>query len=372
MRTNVAPSSTATSKSPDMPMDSSRIETPGILSACASAANIRNRRKCGRASSGALAAGGMAISPSTRMPFKAPRRSATSIRSTACSSAKRPTAVLILFVWSGPIRCHSIPAGARAPNGMGSDAPEPRARPGGAGASLPAGARAPTSSILASASWTRFSPNTRHPFVIASRRRSTGTDFDTATRVTQPGSRPARRAARSMRARTSSSRLLKSSPMPGRSVLFYATGAGLSGQHDGEPDPADHAAGPGTFAAIRVEEVGMAGRAEVHAFDPGRTDADLLQLTAVEPAQVKVGFRPLHILHDLGPVRTASLQRRQDSPVDLVATDADGRADGRSDRPEGAAKPVLHDRYGLGNNAAQRASPPGMHRGGHTADRVQQ
>src|SRR5437867_4138493 len=384
MRTNVAPSSTATSKSPDMPMDSSRIETPGILSACASAANIRNRRKCGRASSGAPAAGGMAISPSTRTPFKAPtrsvtranssglnpclvfssatftssriacvsprslaarsRRSATSSRSTACSSAKRPTAALILFVWSGPIRCHSIPAWTRAP----------------------------TSSILASASWTRFSPNTRHPFVIASRRRSTGTDFDTATRVTQPGSRPARRAARSMRARTSSSRLLKSSPMPGRSVLFYATGAGLSGQHDGEPDPADHAAGPGTFAAIRVEEVGMAGRAEAHAFDPGRCDADLLQLTAVEPAQVKVGFRPLHVLHDLGPVRTASLQWRQDSPVDLVATDADGRADGRSDRPEGAAKPVLHDRYGLGNDAAQRAPPPGMHRGGHAADRVQQ
>src|SRR5207247_2971131 len=77
MRTNVAPSSTATSKSPDMPMDSSRIETPGILSACASAANIRNRRKCGRAFSGAPPPGGLAISPSTRMPFKAPIRSVT-------------------------------------------------------------------------------------------------------------------------------------------------------------------------------------------------------------------------------------------------------------------------------------------------------
>src|SRR5207247_4717477 len=48
IRTSVAPSSTATSKSPDMPMDSSRIVTPGILRACTSAANIRNRRKNGR------------------------------------------------------------------------------------------------------------------------------------------------------------------------------------------------------------------------------------------------------------------------------------------------------------------------------------
>src|SRR5206468_12402923 len=144
-----------------------------------------------------------------------------------------------------------------------------------------------------------------------------------------------------------------------RRVLFYATAAGLSGRHAGEPDPAAHAAGPGAIAAIRVEEVGMAGRAEVHGFDPIRADAGLLQLTAVEPAQVKVGLRPLHLLHDLGPVRKASLHRPQDGPVDLVATDADGRADGCPDRPEGAAEPGLHDRHGLVNDAAQRPPPPG-------------
>src|SRR5438128_750718 len=216
MRTSVAPSSTATSKSPDMPMDSSRIVTPGIVRACTCAQHFHLRQ-------GLL------------------------------------DAVLAE---------HPAPAGRRLAQALDGD----RLRHGHQGDA------------------TGIAPG-------PSRR-----SLDASSHCIQPALE------------------VVAHPRT-RRVLFYATAAGLSGQHDGEPDPAAHAAGPGAIAAIRVEEVGMAGRAETPGFDPSRADADLLQLTAVEPAQVKVGLRPLHVLHDLGPVRKASLHRPQDGPVDLVATD---------------------------------------------------
>ena len=57
-----------------------------------------------------------------------------------------------------------------------------------------------------SASWTRFSPKSRTPAANAARTASAGCVLLTATRVTSPGGRDARSAARAMRSRTAATR----------------------------------------------------------------------------------------------------------------------------------------------------------------------
>src|SRR5258707_3283569 len=62
-RTQLDPSSMATSKSCDMPMESTSIWTPGSLRAAILSRRSRSRRKYGRAASGASVNGGTVISP---------------------------------------------------------------------------------------------------------------------------------------------------------------------------------------------------------------------------------------------------------------------------------------------------------------------
>src|SRR5262245_5167765 len=66
--------------------------------------------------------------------------------------------------------------------------------------------RSPDCAIFSSPSCTRFSPKSRCPAAYASRMDSIGNVLETATRVTEEGSRPADRAAAAMRSRTSVSR----------------------------------------------------------------------------------------------------------------------------------------------------------------------
>lgn len=63
---------------------------------------------------------------------------------------------------------------------------------------------------LAFASCTRFSPNTRWPLTITGSIASAGNVFDTATSVTDAGSRPASLHARAISARTCSNPVLLS------------------------------------------------------------------------------------------------------------------------------------------------------------------
>ena len=98
------------------------------------------------------------------------------------STSKASSARFALFDWSGPTRCHVAPV---------------------------------TAAALASPSWTRFSPSVVRPAATAARTRSTVTVLLTATRVTPPGSRPARAQASAIRPRTRS-RAARSSSIGGR------------------------------------------------------------------------------------------------------------------------------------------------------------
>src|SRR2546426_8361084 len=203
-RTMVAPSSTAISKSPLIPID--RSDSP-----CRSA-SLRSERNHPRASSARSTAGGMAIRPRSRSPPRAAsactavstasggqpplvgsapmltctrastgrpraraRRSssrARSIRSTECTTSNSSRASRTLFVWRWPTRCH--------------------------------GTGRPISAILPRASCTRFSPSAGSPAASAARMRPTSTVLDTPTSSTSSARRPARSAARAMRSRTRS------------------------------------------------------------------------------------------------------------------------------------------------------------------------
>src|SRR5215813_9878352 len=181
----VAPSSTATSKSPLIPID--RSARP-----CRSA-SLRSARNQPRASSARSTTGGIVISPRTRKPGSAvsastavtnastgrprarARRSssrARSMRSTECTTSKSSSASRTLLVCRCPTRCHA--------------------------------AGRPISATLPRASCTRFSPSAVSPAASAARIRPTSTVFDTPTSSTSSGRRPARSAARAMRSRTRS------------------------------------------------------------------------------------------------------------------------------------------------------------------------
>ena len=198
MRTVVAPSSTASSKSSLIPMESSGRPRER--------ASSRSAAKCGRVrpgggivirprSSRAGSARTAATSPGTsagetpafvasppvftstrtlrRLPAWAAARSSRSARSAESTVSTIPAtraARLALFDWTGPIRWPTQPAGSEG--------------------------------NFASASWTRFSPKWRTPASNARRRSSTGRVFVTATSVTAAGSRPTLDAARAIRSLT--------------------------------------------------------------------------------------------------------------------------------------------------------------------------
>src|SRR2546426_83434 len=65
------------------------------------------------------------------------------------------------------------------------------------------------------------------------------------------------------------------------SVLYSATVAGSPAHHGANNDPAEHAGGSVAYEATRVVAAAMEDLAAVHAFEPGRTEADRLRLTAV-------------------------------------------------------------------------------------------
>src|SRR5664279_2265 len=94
------------------------------------------------------------------------RRRARSSESTDSMASKVSTARRALLPWRGPRRCHVPPS---------------------------------TRGRLSTPSWTRFSPNRSWPQASAARTRSAGTVFETATRATSEGSRPAFAQARSIR-----------------------------------------------------------------------------------------------------------------------------------------------------------------------------
>ena len=222
----VAPSWMATSKSPLMPIDSSRSIGAGTPEASHSSRRSRSRRNQGRASSGVSGTGGSVISPTTRAARHAaaasksrgtssggdaelrrfpgevhldqqfrrvPGSSAAAIEllesstlSTDWIIANAGAAFRALFVCRWPSRCHLIDRSARF------------------------------RAIFCRASWTRFSPKSRWPAAYASRTASMGKVLETATSRTEEGSRPADRAAAAMRARISAS----------RSAMWTSSGSG--------------------------------------------------------------------------------------------------------------------------------------------------
>src|SRR5947209_1358664 len=203
-RTMVAPSSTAISKSPLIPIDSSGSPWRS--------ASLRSERNQPRASSARSTAGGIAISPRSRSPpsfvsastavstasggqppfdgsrptltctsastgrprARARRSSsrARSMRSTEWTTSNSSSASRTLFVWRWPTRCHATGR--------------------------------PSSATLPRASCTRFSPSAVSPAARAARMRATSTVLDTPTSSTSSARRPARSAARAMRSRTRS------------------------------------------------------------------------------------------------------------------------------------------------------------------------
>src|SRR5438128_1155015 len=203
-RTMVAPSSTAISKSPLIPIDSSGSPWRS--------ASLRSERNQPRASSARSTVGGVAINPRSRSPpsfvsastavstasggqppfdgsrprltctsastgrprARARRSSsrARSMRSTEWTTSNSSSASRTLFVWRWPTRCH--------------------------------GTGRPISAILPRASCTRFSPSAGSPAASAARMRPTSTVLDTPTSSTSSARRPARSAARAMRSRTRS------------------------------------------------------------------------------------------------------------------------------------------------------------------------
>src|SRR5438046_1863814 len=200
----VAPSSTAISKSPLIPIDSSGSPWRS--------ASLRSERNQPRASSARSTAGGIAISPRSRSPpsfvsastavstasggqppfdgsrptltctsastgrprARARRSSsrARSMRSTEWTTSNSSSASRTLFVWRWPTRCHATGR--------------------------------PSSATLPRASCTRFSPSAVSPAARAARMRATSTVLDTPTSSTSSARRPARSAARAMRSRTRS------------------------------------------------------------------------------------------------------------------------------------------------------------------------
>ena len=167
----------ATSKSPLMPIDSSRSMGAGTPAASHSSFSSRSRRNYGRASSGVSGTGGSVISPTTLaarhrgrgfeeprhlgwrrrrtswLPPRGPPGSAVPARcpasaaaassfwmsstlSTDCTIAKAGPAFRALFVCRWPSRCHLM-------------------------------VRSVVSPIFCSASWTRFSPKSRWPAAYA-------------------------------------------------------------------------------------------------------------------------------------------------------------------------------------------------------------
>ena len=96
----------------------------------------------------------------------------------------------------GELRPNRPTRSRRRPPAPGAPCSTGAARRGASGRPAPAG-------TLATASWTRFSPSRSRPAATASRSASGGTVFETATRVTPAGSRPARAQAAAIRARTS-------------------------------------------------------------------------------------------------------------------------------------------------------------------------
>src|SRR5262245_1575651 len=223
MRTNVAPSSIAISKSSLMPIERSLKLPPTAPARRASSRKLRRRRKKGRASSGLSENGGTAINPLSSklgslptcsqsgraspgaapvldsspprltsmktwrlLPDSAARRSSRSASlrsSTDWTASKSSTARRALFDCRCPIRCHWT---------------------------LRSALIALSSWILAAASWTRLSPSMRTPASIASRMRAAGTVLLTATSVISEACRPARSHAAAIRRLISSSRALKS------------------------------------------------------------------------------------------------------------------------------------------------------------------
>ena len=90
MRTSVAPSAIATSKSFDMPIDNSRTwEKPASW---VSSLNFLNNSKCGRLSSASRPRGGMHIKPTTRKAS-----SADASRTSVIESAGRNSTLLGFF-----------------------------------------------------------------------------------------------------------------------------------------------------------------------------------------------------------------------------------------------------------------------------------
>src|SRR5262245_14864943 len=223
MRTNVAPSSIAISKSSLMPIERSLKLPPTAPARRASSRKLRRRRKKGRASSGLSENGGTAINPLSSklgslptcsqsgraspgaapvldsspprltsmktwrlLPDSAARRSSRSASlrsSTDWTASKSSTARRALFDCRCPIRCHWT---------------------------LRSALIALSSLILAAASWMRLSPSVRTPASMASRMRAAGTVLLTATSVISEACRPARSHAAAIRRLISSSRALKS------------------------------------------------------------------------------------------------------------------------------------------------------------------
>src|SRR6266849_1921291 len=213
-RTHVDPSSIATSKSCDMPIESTSISTAGKRRDAIRSRISRSCRKKRRALSGSSEYGGMVISPRIlRLPHcGAPKR----IWSNSCEVGATP-----LFASSPPtlisIRIGSVlPAFSAAPFSFSASRTESTesTAPNNSAAFAAlllcrcpikchsASAKSCNDPALSANSCTRFSPNTRNPAACASRIRSTGNVLLTPISAISLGSRPARPAAEVMRSRT--------------------------------------------------------------------------------------------------------------------------------------------------------------------------
>ena len=211
----VAPSSTATSKSWLMPIDSSASIDGSTPSPTSSSRSCRRAVKYGRAASGSSrpAAAASARDLHSAAALGPPRGLASTPRARRRAWSARPPdrpgpavapavrrrrALVQLRRADRPRRPSGSRRSSRRPSSPCSTAG------GRSGAS--ARARSAVSLIFWSASWTLFSPKSIWPAAAAARTWSAEKVLETATRRTEAGSRPARPAARAMRSRTPASR----------------------------------------------------------------------------------------------------------------------------------------------------------------------
>src|SRR6266478_337702 len=213
-RTHVEPSSIATSKSYDMPIESTSMRVS--VSSCEAIRSqiSRSWRKKGRASSGFSEYGGTIINPRI---LRLRQRGAAS---RTCSNS-RDAGATPLFASSPPtlisIRIGSVfPAFSAAPFSFSAsrmESTESTAPNNSAAFAALLLCRCPirchsasdkscNDPALSANSCTRFSPNTRNPAACASRIRSTGNALLTPIKVISSGLRPTRWAAAAIRSRT--------------------------------------------------------------------------------------------------------------------------------------------------------------------------